>query len=84
MILKLGEQGAFLKTAEQEAVAMPAVTVRQVVDTVGAGDGVFSARQDGLPWRQAPERGAWIGARQVKGDIDGLPTRHDLRARGLP
>lgn len=90
VILKLGEQGAFLKTAEQEVVFVPAVVVSQVVDTVGAGDGfaagVISARLDGLPWRQALERGAWIGARQVqvKGDIDGLPTRQDLRAQGLP
>jgi sugar/nucleoside kinase (ribokinase family) len=90
VILKLGEQGAFLKTAEQEVITVPAVAVRQVVDTVGAGDGfsagVISARLDGLPWRQALERGAWIGARQVqvKGDIDGLPTRQQLRAQGLP
>lgn len=90
VVLKLGEQGAYLKTADQVLLTVPAVPVRQVVDTVGAGDGfaagVISARLEGLPWQAALERGAWIGARQVqvKGDIDGLPTRDDLRARGLP
>lgn len=89
VILKLGAHGAFLKTAGQEVLSVLAVSVSHVVDTVGAGDGfaagVISARLEGLEWRDALERGAWIGARQiqVKGDIDGLPHRQDLRAQGL-
>ena len=60
--------------------------VTEVVDTVGAGDGfavgVISALLDGLSPRQALRRGNLIGAQavQVRGDMEGLPSRSRLQA----
>lgn len=60
--------------------------VSDVVDTVGAGDGfavgVISALLDGLSPRQALRRGNLIGAQaiQVRGDMEGLPSRSRLQA----
>jgi 2-dehydro-3-deoxygluconokinase len=60
--------------------------VKNVVDTVGAGDGfavgVVSAMLEGRDVRFALSRGNRIGglAIQVIGDSEGLPTRAELDA----
>ena len=65
---------------------MAACNVKNVVDTVGAGDGfavgVISGLLDGLSIRDAVRRGNTIGALaiQVQGDSEGLPTRAELAA----
>ena len=86
VILKLGADGAFVKTRDGRALTVPGVTVARVVDTVGAGDGfaagTISARLDGLDWPQALARGNFVGAQVIQqiGDIDGLPRRDQLPA----
>ena len=83
VVVKLGEQGAYVRTAD-EACTVPGVAVARVVDTVGAGDGfavgLVSARLEGLSWRRALARGNWVAAQaiQVIGDMDGLPRREAL------
>ncbi len=82
--MKLGAEGAYYRTAQDEAGTVQGVPVARVVDTVGAGDGfaagVLSARLEGLDWPAALARGNWIGALaiQVAGDMEGLPGRHQL------
>lgn len=86
VVIKLGAQGAFYRTADEEQW-VTGVPVPRVIDTVGAGDGfavgVISARLEGLPWPVAVARGNWIGAQaiQVLGDMEGLPRRHQLPQR---
>jgi dehydrogluconokinase len=86
VIVKLGPQGAYFDGDGAGTGFMPAFPVREVVDTVGAGDGfavgVISALLAGRSVRDAVARGAWIGARavQVLGDTEGLPTRAQLEA----
>ncbi len=88
VIVKLGTQGAYWAT-QDAAGRVPAFSVAQVVDTVGAGDGfavgVISALLEGRSVEQAARRGAWIGAQavQVRGDTEGLPTAQALAAAGL-
>jgi 2-dehydro-3-deoxygluconokinase len=83
VVVKLGAEGAYFRDASQEAF-VPGTPVRNVVDTVGAGDGfavgVISALLEGLPLSAAVARGNRIGAFaiQVVGDMDGLPTRAQL------
>jgi 2-dehydro-3-deoxygluconokinase len=85
VVIKLGAEGACYRDASQEAV-VAGIPVRNVVDTVGAGDGfavgVISALLEGLSVSQAVARGNQIGAFaiQVEGDMDGLPTRAQLDA----
>ena len=85
VVLKLGPQGAYFRTADREG-AIPAAPVAHVVDTVGAGDGfavgVVSALLEGASIADAVARGNRIGAFaiQVAGDMDGLPTRAQLDA----
>lgn len=85
VVVKLGAEGAYWRTAEAEGT-VPGVKVETVVDTVGAGDGfavgVISGRLEGLAWPAAVARGNWIGAQavQVVGDMEGLPMRHQLPA----
>jgi len=85
VILKLGADGAYFRTATAEGF-VPAQPVARVVDTVGAGDGfavgVISALLEGRPLPQAVERGNRIGALavQVRGDSEGLPERARLTA----
>jgi dehydrogluconokinase len=84
--IKLGPSGAYFRSAQSEG-QVPGVPVATVVDTVGAGDGfavgVISALLEGLPLPQALARGNWIGSRavQVRGDMEGLPGRHQLCAQ---
>ncbi|WP_369308833.1 sugar kinase [Providencia rettgeri] len=85
VVIKTGEQGAYYKTSNNQQGVVPACVVKNVVDTVGAGDGfavgVISALLEGLPLPQAIERGNFVGARaiQVIGDSEGLPTRAQLQ-----
>ncbi|MGF7046473.1 2-dehydro-3-deoxygluconokinase [Paenibacillus sp. DS2015] len=85
VIIKLGAEGAYYKTADQEGY-VNGFPVAEVVDTVGAGDGfavgVVSAFLDGLSVEEATRRGNAIGALAVMspGDSDGLPTREGLEA----
>jgi 2-dehydro-3-deoxygluconokinase len=83
VVVKLGPEGAYVAGAGEHGV-VPGIPVREVVDTVGAGDGfavgVISGVLDGLSLRDAAARGNAIGARvvQFRGDCEGLPTRAQL------
>jgi sugar/nucleoside kinase (ribokinase family) len=86
--VKLGPEGAYYDS-DEGAAYVPGFPVRQVIDTVGAGDGfavgLVSALLEGRSVADAVRRGAWIGARavQVLGDTEGLPTRAELEAAGV-
>lgn len=88
VVIKLGEEGAYVRTAERECT-IAAQPVAKVVDTVGAGDGfavgVISALLEGRDIAFAVERGNRIGgmAIQVIGDSEGLPTRDRLAQEEL-
>ncbi|GGH29795.1 sugar kinase [Paenibacillus segetis] len=83
VVIKLGPEGAYYKSAEQEGY-VTGFKVDKVIDTVGAGDGfavgVISALLENLALDQAVRRGNAIGALAVMspGDMDGLPTREIL------
>lgn len=85
MIVKLGAEGAYFRTADDAGV-IAGQPVAKVVDTVGAGDGfavgVISALLEGRTLPQAVARGNRIGALaiQVIGDSEGLPGRAELDA----
>ncbi|RAV04145.1 sugar kinase [Paenibacillus sp. YN15] len=82
-VIKLGEQGAYYRTASGEGIAA-GFPVAHVVDPVGAGDGfaagVLSGLLDGLALPEAVRRGCAIGAAvvTVNGDVEGLPDRQAL------
>ncbi|MBB3230830.1 sugar kinase [Halomonas stenophila] len=87
VIIKLGPQGSYYRGClvdQEESFEVPGIAVREVVDTVGAGDGfavgVVSALLDGRSPREALNRGNLIGALavQVLGDMEGLPSRARL------
>jgi 2-dehydro-3-deoxygluconokinase len=86
--VKLGPAGAWYDS-EQGRGLVSGFPVREVIDTVGAGDGfavgVVSALLEGRTVADAVRRGAWIGARavQVLGDTEGLPTRAELQEAAL-
>jgi dehydrogluconokinase len=83
VVIKLGDEGAYFRSAKGEG-RVAAVSVPTVVDTVGAGDafavGVVSALLEGRDLAQAVARGNWCGSRAVqsRGDMEGLPRRHEL------
>ncbi|MBK4987187.1 sugar kinase [Pseudomonas sp. S36] len=85
VVIKLGDAGAYFRSASSEG-QVAAVRAPQVVDTVGAGDafavGVLSALLEGRDIGQAVARGNWCGSRAVqsRGDMEGLPWRHELEA----
>lgn len=84
VIIKLGPDGAWFKTADGHQQHVAAVRVENVVDTVGAGDGfavgVISALLEEKSLADAVMRGNRIGALAVQaiGDSEGLPTRQQL------
>lgn len=86
VVIKRGRHGASLRSRE-DAIDLPADSVRKVIDTVGAGDGFavgyISARLDGQTPREALVRGNAFGARAVQhsGDYEGLPHRAQLPLR---
>ncbi len=83
VVIKLGPQGAYFASAAGSGTAS-GLPVRNVVDSVGAGDGfavgVISALLENLPLQAAAVRGNAIGARvvQFRGDCEGLPNRAQL------
>lgn len=84
VIIKLGAEGAFIKSQNEQSQIIPACAVENIVDTVGAGDGfavgIISALLEGKTLVDAAKRGNRIGALaiQVVGDSDGLPSREQL------
>jgi len=88
VVIKLGEEGAYYRNRQSQGIVAP-VPVPKVIDTVGAGDafavGVVSALLEGLSLDEAVARGNWCGSRAVqsRGDMEGLPTRHELEAHVL-
>lgn len=89
VVIKLGAEGAYFRTASGESGHVPGVHVPRVIDTVGAGDafavGVVSGQLEGLRWTQSVQRANWIASRalQVIGDMEGLPRRNELPAMGF-
>jgi 2-dehydro-3-deoxygluconokinase len=87
--VKLGAKGAYYDSDVAGTGTIEGFPVKEVIDTVGAGDGfaagVISALLEGRSVPDAMRRGAWIGARavQVLGDTEGLPTRAQLEEAGL-
>ncbi|MFP3809942.1 sugar kinase [Bacillus sp. SIMBA_005] len=85
VVIKLGAEGAFYKSAASQGI-VSGFYVPNVVDTVGAGDGfavgVISGLLDGLSYEKSVTRGNAVGALAVMspGDKDGLPTREELQA----
>ena len=83
--VKVGKKGAYVSHGE-ESFLVPGCPVKEVVDTVGAGDGfaagTISALMEGLPLSEAVRRGNAVGAVQItfRGDNEGLPTREQLAA----
>lgn len=84
VVIKTGSDGAFIRKKGQEMKNVPGFTVKEVVDTVGAGDGfavgVISGYLDGLDMENSVLRGNAIGSLQVQnqGDNEGLPPRDEL------
>jgi 2-dehydro-3-deoxygluconokinase len=89
VVVKLGAQGAYYDSDLAGTGHVDGFPVKEVVDTVGAGDGfaagVVSGLLEGRTVPEAVRRGAWIGARavQVLGDTEGLPTRAQREEAGL-
>lgn len=89
VVVKLGAEGAYYDSDVAGTGRIDGFPVKEVIDTVGAGDGfaagVVSALLEGRSVPDAVRRGAWIGARavQVLGDTEGLPTRAQLEEAGL-
>lgn len=89
VVVKLGAAGAYYDSDVAGTGRIDGFPVKEVIDTVGAGDGfaagVVSALLEGRSVHDAVRRGAWIGARavQVLGDTEGLPTRAQLEEAGL-
>ncbi|MEH7331568.1 sugar kinase [Neobacillus drentensis] len=84
VVIKLGEEGAFYKTAFDEGT-VPGFKVKEVIDTVGAGDGfavgVISGLLEKLSIQETVARGNAIGSLAVQspGDNDGYPTYYQLQ-----
>ncbi|WP_196595609.1 sugar kinase [Pectinatus frisingensis] len=83
VITKCGAEGAFV-TDGNENYKVEGYKVRQIIDTVGAGDGfavgIITGLMENLPLYEAVKRGNAIGAIQVmsRGDNEGLPTPEEL------
>jgi dehydrogluconokinase len=89
VVVKLGAEGAYYDSDVAGTGLVEGFPVKEVIDTVGAGDGfavgVVSGLLEGRNVSDAVRRGVWIGARavQVLGDTEGLPTRAELAEAGL-
>ncbi|AXX65090.1 sugar kinase [Bombilactobacillus bombi] len=85
VIVKIGAKGAFVKKDNGDKYTVNGFHVKNVVDTVGAGDGfalgVITALLEGQSLKRAVIRGNAIGALQVQtpGDNDGYPTQEQLK-----
>ena len=84
-IIKAGGAGAYADWEDGKAF-YPGYKVKEVVDTVGAGDGfavgILSAWLEGLQMPEMVDRGNAIGSIQVSvaSDNEGLPTKEELDA----
>jgi 2-dehydro-3-deoxygluconokinase len=84
VVIKLGEQGAFFKTAREQGM-VEGIKVTHIVDTVGAGDGFAVGLLSGLlqndSLTQSVMRANAIGSLAVQspGDNDGYPTEQELQ-----
>lgn len=84
VVIKLGEKGAYYQTANNDSGTVEAFNVKEVVDTVGAGDGfavgVIGGLFEKLSIREAVLWGNAIGSLAVQspGDNEGYPTRDQL------
>lgn len=84
VLVKLGAEGAFVKTKAGATYTVSGFKVDKVVDTVGAGDGfavgLESALLEGKTLEVAVHRACAIGALAVQsaGDSEGYPTRQEL------
>lgn len=84
VVVKLGAEGAFVKTKAGATYTVSGFKVDKVVDTVGAGDGfavgLESALLEGKTLEVAVHRACAIGALAVQsaGDSEGYPTRQEL------
>lgn len=84
VIVKLGEAGAYVKETNGNAQIIAGYQVKNIVDTVGAGDGfatgVISGLVSGLSLTESIKRGNAIGAIQLgsPSDNEGLPTMDEL------
>ena len=83
VIVKLGADGAFALTADEE-IQVPAITV-QVVETVGAGDafnaGYLSGQLRGWGLKESLHLGNIMGAlaTTAPGDVEGLPDWNEIQ-----
>ena len=84
MVVKLGKQGAFYKSAVECGTA-PTFAADEVVDTAGAGDGFAAGLISGIceeiPLGEAVVRANAVGRMQIQNASDnaGLPTLAELR-----
>ena len=85
VVVKLGAKGAYMRDGSKSQL-IPGFEVKNIVDTVGAGDGfatgIVSGIVEGLPFADAVVRGNAIGAIQIGhiSDNEALPTREELHA----
>ncbi|HJE97808.1 MAG TPA: sugar kinase [Ligilactobacillus acidipiscis] len=85
VIVKVGAKGAYYKSKDGENGFVPGFKVKEVKDTVGAGDGfavgVLTSLLEKMPLKDVVQRGNAIGALQVQafGDNNGYPTSKELR-----
>lgn len=83
VIIKTGSKGA-CAYYEDKKISIPSFKPKEIVDTVGAGDGfavgVISGLLKGLSLEDAVKRGNAIGAIQImhESDNEGLPTETQL------
>lgn len=83
VVMKVGENGAFLGTKE-ETTHIPGFKVERIIDPIGAGDafaaGFLAGLIKGYTLQEAVKLANAAGAfaLTVKGDVEGLPTWEDL------
>lgn len=84
IVIKLGKQGAFYKSAVESGIA-PTFRADEVVDEEGAGDGftvgLISGICEEIPLGEAVVRANAVGCMQIqcRGAHEGLPTMEQLR-----
>ncbi|MBO8463516.1 MAG: sugar kinase [Firmicutes bacterium] len=83
VVVKLGDKGAYARSETEEGY-FEGYPIKEVIDTVGAGDGfavgVLSGVLEGVSLKEMANRGNAIGAMQVmvSSDNEDLPTREEL------
>ena len=84
VVIKNGSKGAFVKGKNIPSFSVSSYPAKEVVDTVGAGDGfatgLISGLLDKVELSEAVKRACAIGALAVQsvGDNEGYPTRETL------